>query len=103
MRELKNVIERAVILSQGKVLRLDLSMPELKAESGEEAVELVTGGGDFEVCIMDMRLPGMDGNAAILDCTPCTRVCASWYTPVLPITRCPGHCGISVCRTPRFS
>jgi len=27
VRELKNVIERAVILSQGKVLRLDLSMP----------------------------------------------------------------------------
>ena len=36
VRELKNVIERAVILSQGKVLRLDLSMPGLKAESGEE-------------------------------------------------------------------
>ena len=28
VRELKNVIERAVILSQGKVLRLDLSMPD---------------------------------------------------------------------------
>ena len=28
--KLKNVIERAVILSQGKVLRLDLSMPGLK-------------------------------------------------------------------------
>jgi len=32
IRELKNVIERAVILSQGKVLRLDLSMPGLKPE-----------------------------------------------------------------------
>ncbi len=31
VRELKNVIERAVILSTGKVLRLDLSMPALKA------------------------------------------------------------------------
>ncbi len=31
VRELKNVIERAVILSTGKVLRLDLSMPGLKA------------------------------------------------------------------------
>jgi len=30
IRELKNVIERAVILSQGKVLRLDLSMPGLR-------------------------------------------------------------------------
>lgn len=32
VRELKNVIERAVILSTGKVLRLDLSMPSLKAD-----------------------------------------------------------------------
>lgn len=31
IRELKNVIERAVILSTGKVLRLDLSMPGLPA------------------------------------------------------------------------
>ena len=32
VRELKNVIERAVILSTGKVLRLDLSMPGLRAD-----------------------------------------------------------------------
>lgn len=32
IRELNNVIERAVILSQGKVLRLDLSMPGLRDE-----------------------------------------------------------------------
>lgn len=32
IRELKNVIERAVILSTGKVLRLDLSMPGLKLD-----------------------------------------------------------------------
>ena len=35
IRELKNVIERAVILSQGKVLRLDLSMPALRADGPE--------------------------------------------------------------------
>ncbi len=35
IRELKNVIERAVILSQGKVLRLDLSMPGLEPEDSE--------------------------------------------------------------------
>ena len=35
VRELKNVIERAVILSQGKVLRLDLSMPDLKSSPPE--------------------------------------------------------------------
>jgi PAS domain S-box-containing protein len=40
VRELKNVIERAVILSQGKVLRLDLSMPTLKEGStGEGTTE----------------------------------------------------------------
>ncbi len=37
IRELKNVIERAVILSQGKVLRLDLSMPGLAPE-GDDTV-----------------------------------------------------------------
>jgi PAS domain S-box-containing protein len=36
VRELKNVIERAVILSQGKVLRLDLSMPGFGVESGPQ-------------------------------------------------------------------
>lgn len=35
IRELKNVIERAVILSTGKVLRLDLSMLGLSSESDE--------------------------------------------------------------------
>ena len=35
IRELKNVIERAVILSHGKELRLDLSLPSTKAASGE--------------------------------------------------------------------
>ena len=36
VRELKNVIERAVILSQGKVLRLDLSMPALGADGSPD-------------------------------------------------------------------
>lgn len=36
VRELKNVIERAVILSQGKVLRLDLSMPGFGVESSPQ-------------------------------------------------------------------
>ena len=44
VRELKNVIERAVILSQGKVLRLDLSMPDLAADS--EPGPAVPGGDD---------------------------------------------------------
>ncbi len=37
IRELKNVIERAVILSTGKVLRLDLSMPGLKIDIDDVA------------------------------------------------------------------
>lgn len=46
VRELKNVIERAVILSQGKVLRLDLSMPDLKPEA-DETQESEAGGADI--------------------------------------------------------
>ncbi|MGB5332500.1 MAG: sigma 54-interacting transcriptional regulator [Woeseiaceae bacterium] len=46
VRELKNVIERAVILSQGKVLRLDLSMPDLKPEASE-AQESEAAGADI--------------------------------------------------------
>ena len=37
-----------------------------QAESGEQALEMVRGGGLYQVCVMDMRLPGMDGNATIL-------------------------------------
>ena len=46
VRELKNVIERAVILSQGKVLRLDLSMPDLKPET-DEAQESEAASADI--------------------------------------------------------
>jgi PAS domain S-box-containing protein len=38
IRELKNVIERAVILSTGNVLRLDVSMPDLKSDAGSMGV-----------------------------------------------------------------
>ena len=43
VRELKNVIERAVILSEGKVLRLDLSMPGLPQDTGEAVVQVPAG------------------------------------------------------------
>jgi CheY-like chemotaxis protein len=33
--------------------------------SGEEAVARLTAGQRFDVCVMDMRLPGMDGNDSI--------------------------------------
>ena len=36
------------------------------ASSGEEAVEILKEGMNYDVCIMDIRLPGMDGNSAML-------------------------------------
>lgn len=44
----------------------DEGMQVTQAESGEQAVERVHAGGKFAVCVMDMRLPGMDGNATIV-------------------------------------
>lgn len=43
IRELKNVIERAVILSTGKVLRLDLSMPGLVVDI-DEVIDVAVEG-----------------------------------------------------------
>ncbi len=43
----------------------DEGMEVITAESGEEAVELARTSRGFNVCIMDMRLPGVDGNRAI--------------------------------------
>ena len=39
IRELKNVIERAVILSRGKVLRLDLAMSDILGGAAAQAPE----------------------------------------------------------------
>jgi CheY-like chemotaxis protein len=44
----------------------DEGMRVIEAESGEHAVDLAGAGEQFDVCIMDMRLPGMDGNATIV-------------------------------------
>ena len=35
------------------------------ATSGEEAVQLLQRDRTYDVCIMDIRLPGMDGNTAM--------------------------------------
>jgi CheY-like chemotaxis protein len=35
------------------------------ASSGEEAVDIARSKSDYDVCIMDMRLPVMNGDAAI--------------------------------------
>jgi DNA-binding NtrC family response regulator len=33
--------------------------------SAEEALDLIRRGHSYDVCIMDLRLPGLDGNGAI--------------------------------------
>lgn len=43
----------------------DEGMEVRGAGSAEEALDLVREGSVFDVCIMDMRLPGMHGDAAI--------------------------------------
>ena len=53
IRELKNVIERAVILSTGNVLRLDVSMPDLKPDSTIAA--LTDPSGDAVLTEKEMR------------------------------------------------
>ncbi len=87
IRELKNVIERAVILSTGKVLRLDLSMPDLKFDSGDK-VDVANDSHDVltEKAMRELqrnntikaleqanwKVSGASGAAAILGIKPTT-------------------------------
>ena len=43
----------------------DEGMLVQSVSSAEDALDLVQSGSGFDVCVIDMRLPGMDGNAAI--------------------------------------
>jgi CheY-like chemotaxis protein len=43
----------------------DEGMQVTCAHSAEAALALTQGGAEYDVCIMDLRLPGMDGNLAI--------------------------------------
>ncbi|MDX1517111.1 MAG: sigma 54-interacting transcriptional regulator [Woeseiaceae bacterium] len=87
VRELKNVIERAVILSPGNVLRLDKSMPDLRAEGDEaptdsspaSAVLTETEMREFQrqniVAALkrsDWRVSGAGGAAELLGVKPTT-------------------------------
>ena len=87
VRELKNVIERAVILSQGKVLRLDLSMPGLAsdvgpgtaASSGDEDVLTEKAMKEFQKANIvralrqaNWRVSGKGGAAELLGVRPTT-------------------------------
>ena len=43
----------------------DEGMRVAVAQSAEQAIELMAEGASFDVCVMDLRLPGMDGALAI--------------------------------------
>lgn len=89
IRELKNVIERAVILSQSKVLRLDLAManilrsaPVLPADSGnsigsvvmteEELATLQKENMFAALQLTNWRVSGPDGAAQLVGLKPST-------------------------------
>ncbi len=48
-----------------RVFLEDEGMQVGSASSGEEAVDIARNDCSFDVCIMDMRLPGMNGDTAI--------------------------------------
>jgi PAS domain S-box-containing protein len=90
IRELKNVIERAVILSQGKVLRLDLAMANIFEDDDEmpapaddrpsggriltedELTELQRGNILNALRATDWRVSGPNGAARLLGVKPTT-------------------------------
>jgi len=66
------VVDDESFVAEGVRAYLEDEDMEVKTTgSAEAAVEAVRGGVHFDVCVMDMRLTGMDGNAAI-------RTLASW-------------------------
>lgn len=60
------IVDDESLISNGlKVFLEDEGLNAETAASGEEAVAMLQQGRDYDVCIMDMRLPGMDGNETI--------------------------------------
>jgi len=59
------VDDEALIASSLTVFLEDEGFGVAAAGSGEEAIDILKREGGFDVCVMDMRLPGMDGNATI--------------------------------------
>ena len=88
IRELKNVIERAVILSQGKVLRLDLAMADILRPSRQrsnkpdragvgimtetELIALQRENMLAALSLSDGRVSGAEGAAKLLGLKPST-------------------------------
>lgn len=59
------VDDEAMVRENLKAYLEDEKMRVVAVESAEAAVKCIKSGQVFSVCIMDIRLPGMDGNAAI--------------------------------------
>ncbi|MEN8178449.1 MAG: response regulator [Pseudomonadota bacterium] len=59
------VDDESLIASSLKIFLEDEGLTADTAASGEEAVEVLQKDKGYDICIMDMRLPGMDGNAAM--------------------------------------
>ena len=60
------VVEDDAIIRDNLVAYLeDEGMDVVAVATGEDAIEHVLGNRSLEICIMDMRLPGIDGNQAI--------------------------------------
>ena len=59
------VDDEPLIVTGLRVFLEDEGMRVDSAGSGEEAVDIARNDSGFDVCIMDMRLPGMNGDTAI--------------------------------------
>ena len=59
------VDDEPLIVTGLRVFLEDEGMQVDSAGSGEEAVDIARNDASFDVCIMDMRLPGMNGDTAI--------------------------------------
>jgi CheY-like chemotaxis protein len=60
------VDDEPFIVTGLRVFLEDEGMHVDSAGSGEEAVDIARNGCSFDVCIMDMRLPGINGDTTIL-------------------------------------
>ena len=59
------VDDEPLIVTGLRVFLEDEGMQVDSAASGEEAAAIVSNDSGFDVCIMDMRLPGMNGDTTI--------------------------------------
>jgi CheY-like chemotaxis protein len=59
------VDDEPLIVTGLRVFLEDEGMQVGSAASGEEAVDIARNDPGFDVCIMDMRLPGMNGDTTI--------------------------------------